>query len=153
MSTYVSAYNMLTGGGVAPQSLSQPSPPESPTVNVQHMANGLRNVYEDRSLHLDVLYSQYETPFRSNMVCPSGSVGVNNECLCPGAPSGVPYRQAIPTLQNQISALFSPIQPQMFPQVGAAAAMLVRERGPCPQGYQPMDSSPLTECAPMSCSR
>ncbi len=147
------SYQMLTGGGVAPQALSQPAPAQGIFVSGQHMANGLRNVYQDPASHMEILYSLDQTPYKSNMVCAVGVAGVNNDCLCPGVPSGVPYRQGIPNFTRQsLNAMFSPIQSDMFPRPTAAAQSLIAERGPCPlSAYQPMDMTPLGVCSPSKC--
>jgi hypothetical protein len=157
----INTSNMLSqqalSGGLAPQALGQPSMMaggmygrgDAVTVTVQNTPNGFRNVYSDPALHMNVLYGTNETPFRSNISCPVGSASVNNECLCPGAPSGVPYRQAVPMFtKDYMSSMFSPIEPQMFPQLSQAAAGLVAERSPCgPSAYRSMDATMLTNCS------
>lgn len=148
------SYQMLAGPGVSPQALSQPSMQTGVIVTAQNTATGLKNVYMDPSAHLQVLYAPGETPYKSNMVCPSGTASVNNECLCPGAPSGVPYRVGVPSFSNQyVNTLFSPIQTDMFPQLSPAAKALISERGPCPaSAYRPLDMTPLTACMPSKCT-
>jgi len=147
------SYTMLAGPGVAPQALSQPSPNTGISVMSQTTATAIKNTWSDPKSHLVVQYSQYETPYKSNMVCPSGIASVNNDCLCPGSQSGVPYRQSIPVFsKNYVNTLFSPIQADMFPQPSAAAQYLIQERGPCPaSAYRAMDTAPLTQCLPAKC--
>lgn len=145
MATIPVSYQMLTGGGVLPQALAQPSAQQRIMVATQNTARGLRNVYTDAPAHLQVLYGTNQTPYKSNMACPDGIASVNNECIAPGAPSGVPYRQTVPAYtQTYMNTLFSPLQPEMFPQVSAAAQSLMAERGRCPaSAYGAMDSMPL----------
>jgi hypothetical protein len=134
--------------GIWPQSLGQPSMATGITVQVQNMAGGLKNVYNDPSNHLQVLYSAKETPYMSNMSCPVGVATVNSVCGCPGMPSGSPFRQGIPIMsQNYLQSLFSPIEPSLFPQPSASAMALIAERSMCgPQAYKNMDDTPLTQC-------
>ena len=147
------SYNMLTGGGVVPQALSQPSQQTGVTVTAQNTATGPQNTFTDPASHLVVQYGLYQTPYKSNMTCPNGVATVNNDCSCPGAPSGVPYRQSIPSFSTRyVNTLFSPIQSDMFPQPSAAAKYLIAERGPCPSAYRPLDSTPLTQCLPSKCN-
>lgn len=141
-------YREISGGGVAPQALSQPNLQENSFVAVQNTATGLRNVYTNPALHLQVLYNSRETPYKSNMVCPTGVPSVNNDCMCPGNPSGVPYRQSVPQYTaSYMRSLFSPLESQMMPPITQAAKYLVAERSPCPQSaYKPLDATPLSQC-------
>jgi len=113
-------------------------------VQVENSANGLRNVFSDPAMHLNVLYSTGQTPYKANISCPSGSTNVNNECLVPGSASGVPFRLSTPAMtSNNFNSLFSPIDYNQ-PPMSAAAASLMQERGPCPaSAYQLLDSNPL----------
>jgi len=138
----------VLSGGLAPQALSQPSMQDRVSVMVQNTPTGFRNVYSDPALHLNVLYSTRETPYKSNISCPFGAASVNSECICPGAPSGVPYRQSVPVLTTDyLKSMFSPLEPAMFPQVSAASRSLIAERSPCgPQAYRSMDKTAITQC-------
>lgn len=143
-------------GGIAPQALSQPGTGAfgangagGVTVMVQNSPSGLQNVYTDPALHLNVLYSNLETPFKSNLSCPTGFTSVNNDCICPGSPSSVPYRQSVPLMTtNYMSTLWSPIEPNMFPQVSRVSQQLIADRSPCgPKCYANMDATPITSCS------
>lgn len=141
-------YREITGGGVAPQALGLPSAQENSFVAVQNTARGLQNVYTNPALHLQVLFTNQETPYKSNMVCPTGVPSVNNDCMCPGNPSGVPYRQSVPQYTaSYMNSLFSPIQKDMMPPMTQAAKYLIVERSPCPMSsYKMMDATPLSQC-------
>ena len=108
----------------------------------QTTATGVKNVFSDPQLHLQVLYSSAETPFKSNLACPSGIAGVNSECLCVNSLAAVPYRQNVPSIQSAyMTGLFSPIE--IFPQLSRAAMQLVQERSPYPNAYKAMDGVSL----------
>ena len=147
-------------GGIAPQFLSQPNLDQGITVMSQLMPSAIKNVYSDPNTHLNVLYSNYETPYMSNINCSTGAVSVNNECICPGAPGAVPFKQAVPVYsKNYLNTLWSPIESNLFPQVSPASQMLIASRSPCGTNgsascntmYGNLDTMPLNQTCGTGC--
>lgn len=131
---------------IAAQSLPESSPQSNSYVTGAFTGSCVQNVYHNAAMHLEVLFNGDETPYKPNLVCPSGAAGVNNNCLCPGSPSGVPYRQQPAQYQSTyMGSLFSPLNPTLFPQPSRAAQTLIQQRSPLPrgQGFRSMDMMPF----------
>jgi len=145
MSTYrTNPQYPATGAPISTQALESPSPQTGSFVTGAFTGDAVNNVMVMPQLHREVLFSNRETPYKANMVCTSGANGVNNNCVCPGGPSGVPYRQQPAMYQaHYMSTLFSPIPGTYSPTPTKAAQVLISERSPLPASYTAMDAVPL----------
>jgi hypothetical protein len=143
ISKIMSLSQQALSGNIAPQALEPQN--DHISIKVCNSPDGLRNWYMDSALRQNVLFSIYDTPYASGLYCGEGggAVGVNGECLCPGGPSGVPYRNV--GAGASCDAPFSPIEPGMFPQLTGAAQFLIAQRSPCPaSAYSSLDTKPFT---------
>lgn len=129
-------------GGVKPPYFSTPI-----TVIGQNFPSGIKNSYMDQTTQVQYVFSQNETPYRSNMTCETGIPTVNNDCICPNDPSAVPFRnQVISTnVPTYMNTLFQPLEPSMFPKLSPAAQLLLDQRKPVNYGYTDLDTTKLTQ--------
>lgn len=131
------------------QFLPSPSPQSGSYVTGQFTGQAVQNVWSSPPLHRQVMFSANQTPFKANLVCTSGAPGANNNCVCPGSASGVPYRQSPPAFTSQyMHVLFSPMQGTYVPPISASVQSLIAQRSPLPKGappaYGPMDLMPMS---------
>jgi hypothetical protein len=153
----VLSWQILNSPGASSMSqpaLPQPSAASGTSIISENTGQGIQNTFQDPKSHLIVQYSEQETPFKSNLSCPMGVASVNNDCLCPGGESGVPYRQAIPHFtKSYLNTLFSPIDANMFPEPSKTVSFLIAQRGRCPtSAYRALDSIPITQCLATKCT-
>jgi hypothetical protein len=130
----------------ATQALTGSHPQAGITVASEFTGNAVQYVHTDRAMHRQVLYSNNETPFRSNMMCSNGVAGIDNTCLCPGSASAVPYTQNPAQYESMyMTSLFSPVGDTFFPQPTMASRKVMAERGPMPSSYRTMELIPLNQ--------
>lgn len=111
-------------------------------VSGQFTGETVQNVFHDPATHLKVMYSANQTPFKSNLTCMDGIPSVNNNCLCTGSTTSVPFRQQPHGFQMmEMNSLFTPMEPWASPT--PSALLLVNERGRAPQSYMSMDPQGL----------
>lgn len=120
------------------------------TIMTENTGGSFNYAFLQPTLHLKNTFSQQETPYISNLSCSVGSANVNNDCLCPGAPTGTPYYARTCSgpacvVPQSMQGLFSPLEPQMFPPLAKSAQLLIAERSPVGSrgNYYPLDKMPL----------
>ena len=113
--------------------MALPPPSQQSGNHVAGEFNGVNvgNVYYYPSIHREVHFPQVETPFKANMVCPQGTAGVDNTCLCPNSASSPPYREQPMMYQAAYTALlFTPTQDAYNPMPNAEDKALSKQRAP-----------------------
>jgi hypothetical protein len=88
-------------------------------VSVKHM-------YTNPKTKRVVLYNQNEAAYDNLLSCQTGVSNIDNVCMCPGSSNSVPFNGE----QNILGRLFTPEQPNMFPDPTQAMRCLIAERRP-----------------------
>lgn len=135
--------------GIAPQALPQASTRLTENPHRYSAFDGQRVNFTqvDRSMHRvntfpsdkqfggqTISQSSYPGVYNGGIACQSGSVNIDNQCLCPGSKDSAPFNQQPPaTTASVTNHLFSPFG--TIPQLTPSAQKLVMERSPLPSGH------------------
>lgn len=127
---------------VTPQFLPHPSANKHQFIFSKFTGSDVDYVFADTPKKRIWEYGDDQSTFNATMACRSGSLGVDNRCVCPGSYNSMPFRsEPAEMISYMQQGLFSPFVAGSIPPIGAAAKKLIAQRSPlpCGAGYTSLD--------------